>query len=247
VIVDIHTHWGVQWEERTPGDPTEWLSYLDRHQIDRACFLPTAGLFRADQCRADNDNIARMAARWKRLIPVGTVWPSQGKQAVDELRRCLEKLGMRALKLHPWVQGFSTALPVVSDLCQVSAEAQAPVMFHDGTPPYALAEQIGGLAQRHPRTQFVLLHSGLLWNWRSALHAARLPNVWLALCGPHKRALEIFAERGPRDRLVWGSDFGFGLADQIEYRLNLLRRARMDSKLRERILGANAVRLLNLA
>lgn len=245
MIIDCHTHWGTQWEERTPGDPTEWLGYLDRHGIERAFLLPTAGLFRADLCAADNDRVARIAAKWKRLVPVCTVWPSQGKEAVEEARRCFEKLRMRALKLHPWVQGFSTALPVMSELCQIASAARVPVMFHDGTPPYALAEQIGGLARRFPDTRFVLLHSGLLWNWRSALEASRLPNVWLALCGPNKRSLEIFAERGPAERMVWGSDFGFGLADQIEYRLNLLRRARMDPKLRERILSENALRLLN--
>ncbi|MFN0165535.1 MAG: amidohydrolase family protein [Bryobacteraceae bacterium] len=245
MIIDCHTHWGIQWEERTPGDPTEWMRFLDRHGIDRAFFMPTAGLFRSDRCSADNNNIARMAARWKRLIPVGTAWPSEGKQAVEEVRRSFEKLGMRGLKLHPWVQGFSTAGPVMGDLCQLAAEAKAPILFHDGTPPYSLAEQIAGLARRFPRTRLVLLHSGLLWNWRSALNASRLPNVWLALCGPHRRALEILAAHGPPDRLIWGSDFGFGLADQIEYRLNLLRRARIDDKLRERILGENALRLLN--
>jgi len=247
VIIDCHTHWGTQWEERSPGDPSEWLKYLDRHKIDRACILPTGGLFRADLCKADNDTVARIAQKSKRLIPVGTVWPAQGELAVEEARRCFETLGMRALKLHPWVQGFSTALPVVTDLCEIAAKAKVPVMFHDGTPPYALAEQIAGLARRAPRTRFVLLHSGLLWNWRSALEASRLPNVWLALCGPHKRALELMAEQGPPDRMVWGSDFGFGLADQIEYRLNLLRRARIEPKLRERILSTNALRLLNEA
>ena len=52
-------------------------------------------------------------------------------------------------------------------------------------------EQIAGLARRFPSTRFVLAHAGLLWNWRSALLAARLPNVWVCLCGPHMRAIEL--------------------------------------------------------
>ena len=71
-----------------------------------------------------------------------------------------------------------------------------------------------------------------------------IPNLWLCLCGPHVRAIELLCKNGPIERIVWGSDFGFGAADQIEYRLNLLKRARIDADLLERILGANALALL---
>ena len=126
----------------------------------------------------------------------------------------------------------------------MAGELGVPVIFHDGTPCYSLPEQIGGLARRFPNTRFVLGHSGLLWGWRSALEASRHPNVWACLCGPHMRAVEIFCQRADPDRLLWGTDFGFGFSDPIEYRLNLILRARIDDALRERILGVNPFRLL---
>jgi len=76
------------------------------------------------------------------------------------------------------------------------------------------------------------------------MEAARQPNIWLCLCGPHLRAIELLCTRADPSRIVWGSDFGFGFADQIEYRLNLFRRARLDDRLVEQVLGANAMRLL---
>ncbi len=118
-------------------------------------------------------------------------------------------------------------------------------MLHDGTPPYSLPEQVAGLARRFSRTTFLLGHSGLLWSWRSAVEAARQPNVWLCLCGPHLRGLEILCEKVDPSRIVWGSDYGFGFADQIEYRLDLLRHARIGDGLKERILRTNPLCLLS--
>ena len=60
------------------------------------------------------------------------------------------------------------------------------------------------------------------------------------------RTMEIYCQRSDPDRLLWGSDFGFGFADPIQYRLTLIRRAKIDGGLRERILGDNPRRLLGL-
>jgi hypothetical protein len=46
---------------------------------------------------------------------------------------------------------------------------------------------------------------------------------------------------------VWGSDYGFGAADPVGYRLALLRQAQIDPDLCERILGHNPFRLLDAA
>jgi predicted TIM-barrel fold metal-dependent hydrolase len=244
MIVDCHTHWGMCFEDRDREDPSAWLAVLDRHGVDRAYLLGHYSLHRCDQAAADNDRLARITARAPdRFLPFGTVWPQMGEDAVKEARRCIQALGMKGLKFHPWLQGFSTADPVMSEICDIAGALGAPLLFHDGTPCYSLPEQIGGLARRFPRTRFVLGHAGLLWSWRSALEAMGRPNVWACLCGPHMRAVEIFCRRADPDRLLWGSDFGFGFADPIDYRLSLIRRADIDDGLRERILGINPLRL----
>lgn len=76
--------------------------------------------------------------------------------------------------------------------------------------------------------------------------AAAQPNVWSCLCGPHMRAIEIFCKKVDPDRIVWGTDFGFSFADSIEYRLNLIRSAKISDDLRERILGRNPLRLMGM-
>ena len=245
MIVDCHTHWGTCWEDVDPDYPGQWLSVLDRCGVDRAFLMGGDGLMRCDACREDNDRIARVCAKEPdRLVPVGSSWPQMGDEGVAEARRCIVDLGMRGLKFHPWVQGFSTADPVFGEICGMAGELGVPVFFHDGTPCYSLPEQISGLARRFPQTRFVLGHAGLLWNWRSALEAARHPNVWVCLCGPHMRAIELFCKRVDGDRLLWGTDFGYSFSDPVGYRLDLIVRANIDDGLRQRILGTNPLRLL---
>lgn len=244
MIIDCHTHWGTDWEQQHPGNPAQWLDVLDRHQVDKAFLYGHANLTRSDMCSQDNDNLVRIAAKFpKRLIPVGTAWPQLVEKGIGEAKRCID-IGVKAFKFHPWIQGFSTADAVFDTMVDLAGEAGLPIFFHDGTPCYSLSEQIAGVARRHPRTKIVLGHSGLLWNWRSALLAARIPNLWLCLCGPHLRAIELLCKNGPTERIVWGSDFGFGSADQIEYRLNLLKHAKIDADVLDRILGTNALALL---
>lgn len=244
MIIDCHTHWGIDWETKYPEDGTQWLSVLDRHGVDKAFLFGHGNIVRADLCKQDNTNLARIASKFpSRLFPVGSAWPQMGEEAVAEVHRSIEELHVKGLKFHPWLQGFSTADPVIRKLCGLAGDAGIPVFFHDGTPCYSLSEQIAGLARAIPHTRFVLAHSGLLWNWRSALCASKVPNLWYCLCGPHRRAIELICERVDHDRIVWGSDFGFGFADQIEYRLNLFLKARIPNGLREQILGENPLRL----
>ena len=246
MIVDCHTHWGIGFEDRDGGDPTKWLSTLDEHGVDRAFVMGHYSIHRLDRAQQDNDRLAELQRRLPdRVLALGTTWPQQGEASVDEARRCLEDLGLVGLKYHPWVQGFSTADPTFGEICGLAGELEVPIFFHDGTPCYSLSEQIGGLARRFPKTRLVLGHSGLLWNWRSAIETMRHPNVWATLCGPHMRAMEILCERCDPDRLLWGTDYGFSFADPIEYRLGLIRAARIDDGLREKILGVNPLRLLS--
>ncbi|MEW6755790.1 MAG: amidohydrolase family protein [Candidatus Latescibacterota bacterium] len=248
MIVDCHTHWGIVWEDRDRGDPGRWLEVLDRHGVDRAFVLGHYNLQHSEAAARDNDRLAGLRDKApERIVPFGTSWPQQGPRAVEEARRCLETLGMAGLKFHPWLQGFSTADAAFAEICAMAGEHGALVLLHDGTPCYSLSEQVGGLARRFPGTRFVLGHAGLLWGWRSALEAARQPNVWVCVCGPHLRAMEAFCQRVPAERLLWGTDFGFGFADPIDYRLGLIRRACIDPGLRERILGENPRRLLGEA
>jgi predicted TIM-barrel fold metal-dependent hydrolase len=248
MIIDCHTHYGICWADRDGDDPTEWLKIPDSYGVDKFILFGHYNLKRLDMCQADNDRLVQVAANAPvRYYLAGSAWPQMGKAGVEEARRCIEDLKMSALKFHPWVQGFYTGDKVFGEICELAGARGVPIIFHDGTPCYCLPEQIAGLARRFPRTTFVLGHAGLLWSWRSALEAARQPNIWLCFCGPTLRAIEEICRRVDPDRLLWGTDYGFGWADAVGYRLNLLLQADINDSLREKILGVNPLRLLGIA
>jgi predicted TIM-barrel fold metal-dependent hydrolase len=247
MIIDCHTHFGICWADRDGDDPTQWLQIPDNYQVDKFILFGHYNLKRLDKCQEDNDRLVRVARKaHDRFFIAGSSWPQMGKAGVEEARRCIEDLKMPALKFHPWVQGFYTGDPFFGEICELAGSHEIPILFHDGTPCYTLPEQIAGLARRFPHTTFVLGHSGLLWSWRSAMEAARQPNIWLCFCGPSPKAIEEICKRVDQDRILWGTDYGFGWSDAVGYRLNLLLQANIKDSLREKILGTNPLRLLGI-
>jgi predicted TIM-barrel fold metal-dependent hydrolase len=168
-------------------------------------------------------------------------------EALAELERCLGELNFRGVKFHNWLQGFSVGHPVIDEVCEIAGAHGAPVLFHDGTPPFSLPSQIALLAKRHPQTQIILGHCGLYEHWREAAEALRAaPNLWGCICGPHVAGMKHLLKRCDMSRLVWGSDQGYTLAECYPYRLNVMNLLEISSMDRAAILATNARRLLNL-
>lgn len=248
MMVDCHTHWGIGWGDRDGRDPARWLATLDKHGVTHAVVLGHRGIVDKGETERDHDDVAAVCARsGDRMIQFLTVHPSHGRRAVDEAVRCLDQHGARGMKFHPWMQGESVSEPTMDELAELAAERDVPLFFHDGTPCFSMPSQIAGLAQRHPRTTVVLGHGGLLELWREALAAVRRhANLWICLCGPPAVAFrECFRTCDPA-RIVWGSDFGFGFADPIAYRLGLIRSLGMDEAVLHAVFAENPTRLLGL-
>jgi predicted TIM-barrel fold metal-dependent hydrolase len=150
------------------------------------------------------------------------------------------------VKLHPWVQGFSLSVhPALEELCEVAGAHNAAMIFHDGTPPYCYPSQIASLARRHRGTKFLLGHAGLLHLWRDAIAAAQAcDNLWMCLCGPHQAGMREIVRHMDSTRIVWGSDFGFGTADSVGYRLGVLDALGLSPSARCAMLEDNPVRLI---
>lgn len=245
MITDCHTHYGIAWVDQDGDNPENWLAIPAKYNVTRFFIFGHHNLHYEPHTRADNDRLARLAARYPGVFePVASAWPQSGKQAVVELQRCIEDLGFRLLKFHPWMQGFYLTHPIMLEIYDLAASLNVPIILHDGTPTYTLPEQVAGVARMFPKTTFVLGHGGLLWAWRSALEAMKHPNIWTTLCGATMRVFEIFSQKTDTDRLLWGSDYGFGLADPVSYRLNELLRSKIPAPIQEKILTRNPVSLL---
>ena len=249
MIFDAHTHWSPTDHSEPAAGAADWLATWARFGIDGGVVMPLQGLMSDLWLQSDNDRVAAVCAcSGGRMIPFCSVNPTLGKEAIAEFRRCVEVLKCRGLKLHPWLQGISPSTKEVDELCEMAGEFGVPVMFHDGTPCYALPSQMALLARRHPQTTIILGHCGLFEHWREAIAAMNhAENLWGCLCSPYPAALREIVGHCDLSRLMWGSDLGFGPAYHIEYRLGQMNSLGLSDDQREAIFSRNSARLYGLA
>ncbi len=245
MIFDCHTH---RFSAAGPLDrenDDRWLADLDSSGITHCVVLPYAGLWNPGMIPKENDAIATFCAlRPGNLVPFFTVDPHDPRLAEAEFTRCVEQLDGEGVKIHPWLQATSVNSSAVDVVCEMAGHFGVPMLFHDGTPCFALPSQIAMLARRHPTTRFVLGHCGLLEYWREAIDALNSANnLWGCLCGPHLHAIREIIRCCDRSRLMWGSDFGFVPAPGAVYRLELLKQAAVDDGCFEMIVEENPLRL----
>jgi predicted TIM-barrel fold metal-dependent hydrolase len=227
MIVDCHTHLaGGRSFGLASASGELFIAGMDRCGIDKSVLLTTDGFF--FDFVACNDELQAFARQYPdRLVAGPTVDPRYGQAAVDEMRRCRLELGMKGpLKLHPWLQGFVPLEPLMDPVAEASIELEMPVMFHDGTPPYSTPLQVAALAARFPELTVILGHSGIKDMWPEALAAAqRHPNLVLCLCGTAPLGIERIVSRVAPERLLFGTDVGFGAAPGTrEYRMGQILR-----------------------
>jgi hypothetical protein len=241
-MIDFHVHQPISDAYGTDA----FVAGMDAVGVDMAVVFTYAGLLRPT--RETNDSLARfVAAAPERLVAFATVDP-RDPGAAAEVERCVREHGMRGVKLHPWLQGFSAHEPGLGAVCDASAALGVPVLFHDGTPPFSTPLQLADLARRHPRTTIVLGHGGLHDLWREAVEAVNArENVHLCLCGTPGYAMRAILARCPLDRLLFGTDAGLRAEPMPRYaqlRIRQLDELGLDDRQRRAILEDNPRRLL---
>jgi len=211
-----------------------------------------------------NEQVSRLVDSDRDLfIGFGSVDPSKGDQAVDELRHCVKELGLRGLKLDPGLQGFN---PVDEKNFTLFAEAEklgVPVLVHTGASwiPASILRLNDPLlwdyiAVRLPGLRIVLAHMGWPWPWQAATLAMKHPNVYLDLSGvytgtPVEHLTFLLSEVLPRrvverflsEKLLFGSNFP---RMEEEKMAAALASVPLDELCKQRIGYENAARLLGL-
>lgn len=241
MIYDMHVHFLGGKMTRAVSDAENFLREMDENGIAVSMLLPNDGLYTPDCVPGDNDLIARVVrAHPDRFVGMGIVYPRHDGCA-DEMRRCVEDLGLIGIKLHPWLQAFSTLDPCYLRLAEAAAKMKTVLFFHDGTPPYTESLAIAESARLFPELTVVLGHSGLNDLWHEALLAAkRYPNIWLCTCGCPYIGIQEIVQALDGERLFFGSDYP--LADVRDTR-DRIRRVELLPQAREvidKVLFGNA-------
>ena len=128
---------------------------------------------------------------------------------------------------------------------QKAGKLNLPVLFHDGTPPYSTPLQIAAVAEKVPDTTIILGHAGLDDLYKDAVLACnRLKNVFLCTCGLSSGLLNYVIENCPIEKILFGSDGGFGIAGVVEELIDKVLATDADNKSLQKIFYDNAKRIL---
>lgn len=252
-MIDFHVHMPAPDDGRSrfatrPYAATDYVAAMDELGVDVSVVFTLSGLWHPSP--EANDALAEWVAHApRRLVALGTVDPRSPDAAI-EAERCLVELGMRGFKFHPWIQAFCPHEACMDPIAEVAAAHEAPMLFHDGTPPYSTPLQIAALARRHPDVPMVLGHGGLHDHWREAIVAVTVtPSLWVCLCATPNVGMRAVAAHCPRDRVLFGTDAGLGSGSRqpfVAERIHEVRRLDIDEEVRTAMLHDNPRRLLRL-
>jgi hypothetical protein len=195
----------------------------------------------APEMIAGNNEAAQAAREHPMLTPACLVNTDLDGDALAEIRRCRDELGMVWIgELCGYVggykydtEGFAKAMALASDLNMV-------VQIHsEGT-------EMDRICAEFPKVTFVLAHLGDSpdeCRERCAL-AAKHENLYLDICGhgyQRMGILELVVKEAGPDRVLFGSDYTINDPAGVIVRVQ---KADFDDETKAKVLGGNVVRLL---
>lgn len=249
MVIDCHAHLHhrsrATWEE----DDRRLIEAADVLGIDRLCcsILTPRRPSDPEGFRECNRWVADAMARFPgRILGYCYVNPGFQREALAEIRHCVEERGFVGIKLY---NEYVCNEPVVFPIVELAIELGVPILQHAGHLHYFLTEQprisdgghLADLARRYPEAMLICAHvcGGGDWEW--TIYAVRnAPNVFLDTSGSviDEGAIEMAAKELGAERLLFGCDMSMTAG------VGKIRGARLHPKDREAILGRNMETIL---
>jgi predicted TIM-barrel fold metal-dependent hydrolase len=206
-IVDTHTHLGHARHSGREAGACDLLRVMDAHGVDRAVAIPFPVV---EDYRREHDLIGDAVRehpdRFTGSACLNPFVPLSDFR--DEVRRCREMYGFRALKLQPQYHGLNPMLHSSDFFFETALENRMAVIVHTGAGlPFSLPALCMMPARKFPELTIVVAHcGGGIFVHEAIVAAAFCPNIVLEMSSlmPHQ-VLEVLAHVAA-DRLIIGSD-----------------------------------------
>jgi predicted TIM-barrel fold metal-dependent hydrolase len=206
-VFDSHTHLGRARHSGREATAEDMLRHMDRTGIDRQLLIPFPVV---EHERREHDVIAAAVRAWPdRFTGAMCPHPYQPDDSFrDEVRRCVETLGLRALKIQPQFSGLNPMGKRAEWVFGIANDYRLPVVFHTGSgAPFALPSLLIPVARQYPELPVIVAHCGGPTYYLEAIVAASVcPNLLLDVSSlmPHQ-VLEVL-RHVPAERVMAGSD-----------------------------------------
>lgn len=226
------------------------LRAMDEAEIERAYisawYGPTGALI-------SNDEVATWAAQHPdRFTAVASVDIREPTKAMRNLRRAVNDLGCRGLRIAPWLWGLPPNHRLYYPLFAECVELGIPFMTQVGhTGPLRTSETgrpipyLDDVALEFPDLVIVAGHIGYPWTTEMIAMATKYENVYIDTSAyvAHRYPAELvdYMRGHGRNKVMFGTNYPMLTASQALARLDDLQ---LDDEARDMFLGGNAERVL---
>ena len=207
-IFDTHVHLGRALHSERNQVVEDVLADMDRHGVDRSLLIPfpTAPLY-----RESHDQIfSAIRSHPDRFMGAACLHPFLPETEFrDEVRRCAEEYGFRALKFQPQFQPLDPSSARADFIFETALAYGLAVVCHTGAGvPYALPSLLMLPARKYPSLKIVAAHcgGGGLFVQEAVVAALFCPNIYLELSTLMPNHVLQVLGQVPADRLMIGSD-----------------------------------------
>jgi predicted TIM-barrel fold metal-dependent hydrolase len=248
-VIDCHEHLRHRSRRAWEEEDQKLIAACDRLGIDQLCcsILTPRRPATVEGFRECNRWVADAFKRFPgRVLGYCYVNPGHTREALEEVRRCVDGLGFVGVKLY---NEYRCTDPVVFPVVELAIELRVPILHHachfhyyDKDQPHITdGGYLAELSRRYPEAMLICAHicGGGDWEW--TIRALRdAPSVSLDLSGsvPDDGVVELAARVLGADRLLFGCDLSLTAS------VGRLRGADLAPSERRKILGENMERLL---
>ncbi len=168
------------------------------------------------------------------------------REALDEVRRCIEDRGFHGIKLY---NEYECHEPVYNPVVELAIELGVPILQHAGHPHYFDERQprksdsgmLATLGERYPEATLICGHIAGGGDWEWAIKAARrAPNVYLDTSGSviDEGMIEMAVRTVGAERMLFGCDMSMTAG------VGKMRGATLTDRARRLIMGENMQKIL---
>jgi uncharacterized protein len=245
MIIDIHSHigdpWYAYWKKNVTTE--DHLTSMDRYGIDKRC----VSWWQAHNAPDEGNQIVanEVKAHSDRLIGFSVINPRWGNDAVDEVTKAYNELGMTGLKFHPTANSYYVDSAALNPVIEKAIDYKFPMLFHCGSDPFSHPRNLGNLAKRFPDATIIMAHFGEDAWFEGITVASEYNNIILDTTASKNwyRIINFAIEKVGEDRIVFGIDYpALNPAPEIAK----IKDADITESQKQKIMGENAFRLLNL-
>jgi hypothetical protein len=250
MVISCHEHLknrraNPDWE----ADDRLLIAAADKLGIDQLCcsILTPQRPATLEGFRECNGWVADAMKRFPgRVLGYCYVNPGYHREALDEVRGCVEGRGFMGIKLY---NEYRCSEPIVYPVVELAIELGVPILQHAGHSHYPNEHQprisdggmLAELGERYPEAMLICGHVGGGGDWEWTIKALRrAPSVYLDTSGSvvDEGMIEMAVRVLGAERLLFGCDMSMTAG------VGKMRGANISERARRLIMGENMQRIL---